>query len=292
MSSSNKIPFFKDANHLSGAQRRAGAAAPASAVDERIDERVDEHVESGGSAPISLGVLTVFGVVVLIAGGILGGAGRFFDYHTMSREGYERTPTPGEADAEPPPKEALASYMARGAKIYGAKCIVCHGPEAKGDGVNYPPLAGSKWATGETQRFSMIILNGLQGPNSNGKTYGAGMPSQAPGLTPEDIAGVMTYVRNHFGNNTGDVVTVAMAKAALEISAARTKTGQQVTADELTADHLKALPGPPLDPKARVNPITLAPVRTPAPAPATAPATAPAPAESAPATAAPVTPKP
>ncbi|MCX6866185.1 MAG: cytochrome c [Verrucomicrobia bacterium] len=258
MSSPNKMPFFKDAYHMSGAQRRVGAAAPASAVDGRVD--------SNGTAPVSLGVLTVFGVVVLIAGGILGGAGRFFDYRTMFRAGYERIPAPGEGDAQPPPKAALASYMARGAKIYAAKCIVCHGPEAKGDGINFPALAGSTWATGETQRFAMIILNGLQGPISNGKSYGAGMPSQAAGLTPEDVAGVMTYVRNNFGNNTGDIVTVAMAKAALEISAARAKAGQQVTAAELTADHRKALPGPPLDPTALVNPITLTPVRTSAPA--------------------------
>jgi len=257
---SNKTPVFKDAYHLSGAQRRVVAEAPAGGGDARV--------EAGGSAPIPLGVLTVFGVVVLIAGGILGGAGRLFDYHTMFRTGYERTPAPGAADAQPPPRAALASYMAKGAKIYAGKCIVCHGPEAKGDGVNYPPLAGSPWATGETQRFSMIILNGLQGPNSDGKTYGAGMPSQAAGLTPADVAGVMTYVRNSFGNSTGDIVTAAMAMAAFEISAARAKAGQQVTATELTADHLKTLPGPPLDPTALVNPITLAPVRTPAPAPA------------------------
>jgi mono/diheme cytochrome c family protein len=254
------MPYFKDVCHISGAQRRVSAAAPAGAVDGRAG--------SNGTAPVSLGVLTVFGVVVLIAGGILGGAGRFFDYHAMFREGYERTPAPGDADAPPPPKAALASYMAKGAKIYAGKCIVCHGPEAKGDGINFPALAGSTWATGETQRFAMIILNGLQGPNSDGKTYAAGMPSQAAGLTPEDIAGVMTYVRNNFGNNTGDIVTVAMAKTALEISAARAKAGQQVTAAELTADHLKTLPGPPLDPKALVNPITLTPARTPASAPA------------------------
>ena len=217
-----------------------------------------------GTEPIPLWVLAACGVVLLVAGGILdlGGAGRFFDYQTTFRQGYERAPAPGAADQGPPPKEALVAYMAKGAKIYATKCIVCHGPEAKGDGANYPPLVGSKWANGETERFAMIVLNGLQGPTSTGKAYpGAGMPSQAPGLTPEDLAGVMTYVRNHFGNTTGDVVTVAMVKEAQKIAAARPKAGQQVTAEELTADHLKSLPGPILDPKAMVDPITLTPVR-------------------------------
>jgi hypothetical protein len=78
----------------------------------------------------------------------------------------------------------------------------------------------------------------------------------------------MTYVRNNFGNSTGDVVTVEMAKAAMEISDSRAKVGQQTTAEELAAEHAKALPGDPLDPKAMVDPITLAPVAAPAADPA------------------------
>ena len=47
-------------------------------------------------------------------------------------------------------------------------------------------------------------------------------------MTPEDLAGIMTYVRNNFGNATGDVVTIDMAKAAMEISAARKNAGKSV----------------------------------------------------------------
>ncbi len=254
MSLSSQQPDFEDSSHATATDGRGAGEAAAGARENQIAEP--------GTEPIALWVLAACGVVVLIAGGILGGAGRFFDYQTLVRVGYVRTPAPGAAEQGPPPKEALVAYMAKGSKIYAAKCIVCHGPEGKGDGANFPALAGSKWAIGETERFAMIVLNGLQGPTSTGKAYpGAGMPPQAPGLTPEDIAGVMTYVRNHFGNSAGDVVTVAMVKEAQKIAAARPKTGQQVTAEELTATHLKALPGPVLDPKAMVDPITLAPVR-------------------------------
>jgi hypothetical protein len=69
----------------------------------------------------------------------------------------------------------------------------------------------------------------------------------------------MTYVRNNFGNSTGDVTTTEMAKAALEVSAARKNAGKMATGAELAADHVKALPGEPLDPKTLVDPITLAP---------------------------------
>ena len=218
-----------------------------------------------GSEPVSLWILTLCGIVVLIAGDILGGAGKIFDYQALVRDGYVRNPPPDGTQHGPPPKDALTAYMNKGAKIYAGKCIACHGPEAKGDGMNFPPLSGSKWATGETERFAMIVLNGLQGPMSTGKSYGTGMPTQAIGLTPEDLAGVMTYVRNHFGNNAGDVVTVGMARVAFDISAARPKAGQQVSANELNSDHLKALPGPSIDPKSMVDPLTLVPIHVPKP---------------------------
>lgn len=252
MSLPNQKPDLEDSINVTEAHGRVVREAAACAREKRIADN--------GTEPISLWVLAACGFVAVIAGGILGGASDWFSYATIFRGGYVRTPPPGVAEEGPKPKEALAAYMTRGAKIYSAKCNGCHGPDAKGDGANFPSLAGSKWATGETQRFAMIVLNGLQGPISTGKAYGAGMAPQGAGLSPEDLAGVMTYVRNNFGNSTGDVVTAEMAKAAMEISGARSKAGQQVTGAELDADHVKALPGTPLDPKTLVDPITLVPV--------------------------------
>ncbi len=257
MSSTDQKPDLEDSINVTEAHGRMVRDASAAAREKRI---ADNGVE-----PITLWALAACGVVAIIAGGILGGAGKLFSYGSTFREGYVRTPAPGAADSGPAAKEALAAYMAKGAKIYSAKCNGCHGADAKGDGANFPSLVGSEWVLGETERLSMIILNGLVGPTSTGKTYGAGMAPQGAGLTPEDLAGIMTYVRNNFGNSVGDVVTVDMAKAAMEISDSRAKAGQQVTGDELAADHLKALPGDVLDPKTMVDPITLAPVAAPAP---------------------------
>lgn len=252
MSSSHQKPDLEDSINVTEAHGRVELEAAAAAREKRI---VDNGVE-----PITLWVLAACGVVILIAGGILGKDGKFLSYDRTFQEGYVRQAPEGMANTGPEPKEALAAYMAKGAKIYTAKCNGCHGAGAQGDGANYPSLVGSKWVTGETEILGMIILNGLKGPTSDGKTYpGSGMPAQGGGLTPEDLAGVMTYVRNNFGNSTGDVVTAQMAAAAIEISNARANVGQQVTAEELKADHLKALPGDPIDPKALVNPITLLP---------------------------------
>jgi mono/diheme cytochrome c family protein len=258
MSSPNPQPDLEDSINVTEAHGLVVREAAAAAREKRIAET--------GTEPITLWVLTACGVVAVIAGGILGSGGKLFAYDSTFRDGYVRTPAPGAAAQGPMPKEALAAYMAKGSKIYSAKCNGCHGSDAKGDGANFPSLVGSEWALGETERFAMIILNGLQGPTSNGKAYGAGMPAQGAGLMPEDLAGVMTYVRNNFGNSTGDVVTAEMAKAAMEISEKRAKAGQPVTGAELAADHLKALPGEPLDPTTMVDPITLQPVDSPAPA--------------------------
>ena len=256
MSLPNQKPDPEDSINVTEAHGRLAREAAAAAREKRIADN--------GTDPISLWLITVCGVVVLVAGGILGGAGKLFNYDAVFKDGYVRTPAPGTAESGPAPKEALAAYMSRGAKIYSVKCNGCHMSDAKGDGANFPSLVGSAWVTGETERLAMIIINGLHGPMSTGKTYGGagGMPAQGVGLSPEDLAGIMTYVRNNFGNSTGDVVTSDMAKAAVEISSKRAKVGQQVTADELKADHVKNLPGDALDPKSMVDPLTLAPVLT------------------------------
>ncbi len=221
----------------------------------------EKHLSESGRESVPLWVITACGVVLLIAGGVLGNAGTLFKYDSTFREDYVRGTAPGGTDSGPEAKAALVAFSAKGSKMYSAKCNGCHGADGKGDGTNYPSLAGSAYVIGENQKFAMIILNGIQGPISTGKTYGAGiMPPQGAGMTPEDLAGVMTYVRNSFGNSTGDVVTVEMAKSALEISASREKAGQSVTTEEILAKHKVMLPGEQMPPDVMVNPATLAPM--------------------------------
>ena len=254
MSLPNQKPDLDDSINVTEAHGRVVREAAACARENRI---VDN-----GIAPVSLWAFVACGVVLVIAGGILGTGGSLFAYDSTFREGYVRTPAGGAEETGPVPKEALAAYMAKGSKIYAAKCSGCHGADAKGNGSTFPSLVGSKWANGETERFSMVILNGLEGPVSDGKTYGV-MPPQGIGMAPEDLAGIMTYVRNNFGNTKGDVITIDMAKSAIEISAARKNAGKSVNAAELEADHVKNLPGDVLDPKTMLDPITLAPAKAP-----------------------------
>lgn len=218
----------------------------------------EKQINEGGREPLSLWVLVTLVVIVMVAGMALGKAANLFDYDKTVRDGYVRAEFKGGGDDGPPPGEALNIYMAKGQKIYG-KCIGCHAPDGKGGGA-YPALASSEWVTGsDTDRLAMIILNGLEGPSSTGKVYGV-MPAQGIGMSATDLASVMTYIRNSFGNETGDVVTVEMAAEAIKISEARAKAGSPTNAEELKADHSKPLPGEPLDPATMIDPVTLEPV--------------------------------
>lgn len=246
-------PDLDESINVAKTHGRVDRATAASAREKRLAEN--------GHEPVSLWVIVACGIVLLVAGGVLGKAGTLFSYGSSFKEGYVRGKAPGGTEEGPAAKPALVAFSAKGAKIY-SKCNGCHGAGGRGDGANYPSLAGSKWVAGDTQKLAMIILNGLQGPTSSGKTYGAGiMPAQGSGMGAADLAGVMTYVRNSFGNETGDVVTVEMAQAALDISANRANPGSPVTADEIAAEHTVMLPGEPLDPTTPVNPANLSPVQ-------------------------------
>jgi len=216
----------------------------------------EKHVDEGGREPMSLWIFGACAVVALVAGGALGNAGNFFNYDETVRPGYVRRVLDTDDGGALPPVPALKAYMTKGEKIYG-KCIGCHAPDGKGGGA-FPALAGSEWAIGDTELFAMIVINGLSGPASTGKTWGV-MPAQGVGMSPTDLAAVMTYVRNSFGNSVGDVVTTEMAAEAMKISEARPNPGTPLTGEELKADHAKALPGEPVDPAAMVDPVTLAP---------------------------------
>jgi mono/diheme cytochrome c family protein len=236
----------------------------------------EKSIPASGDQPISLRTTVICGALLVFGGLVAGYSGNQASYASLFRDGYVRERPPGAKITPPPPKKALDAYMARGKKIFEGKCITCHGPEAKGNGATYPSLVGSPWALGETERFALIVLNGLEGPASDGKTYGV-MTPQGIGMTPEDLAGIMTYVRNHFGNKKGDVVTVEMARNAMKISGARKNAGKAVNGAELTADHLKNLEGKVVKPDDMVDPLTFQPITVAATGTPPAPGAPPAP---------------
>jgi putative heme-binding domain-containing protein len=99
----------------------------------------------------------------------------------------------------------------RGAEIYSrdGHCSTCHQPDGLGlPAAGFPPLGRSPWVTEDEDRLIMLTLNGLLGPMEVlGKPYPGLVPMTPFGgmLSNEDIAAVLTYVRNSFGNQAGPV---------------------------------------------------------------------------------------
>jgi quinoprotein glucose dehydrogenase len=104
------------------------------------------------------------------------------------------------------------AVMAAGKQAF-MTCMACHGANAEGT-VIAPPLAQSNWVNGPVENLIRIQLRGLQGPITvSGKKYAPPAPMMAlPHQTDEQIAAVLTYVRNSFGNSA-PAVTPEQVKA-------------------------------------------------------------------------------
>ena len=114
------------------------------------------------------------------------------------------------------PKPVEIALFDRGAKVYRNQCAQCH--QADGNGVLgvYPPLVASNWVTGHPQVVSRILINGLNGPILvKGSNYNGNMPafgSSGLALSDKDIAGVITYIRQEWGNSASEVTEATIAE--------------------------------------------------------------------------------
>jgi cytochrome c oxidase subunit 2 len=110
------------------------------------------------------------------------------------------------AAAEDPNKQwTLAELQARGEKVYAANCAACHQASGKGLPPAFPALDGSKIATGDKAAHIERVLDGKPG---------TAMAAFGKQLSDTDIAAVITYERNGWGNKKGDLVQPAEVKAA------------------------------------------------------------------------------
>jgi mono/diheme cytochrome c family protein len=99
-----------------------------------------------------------------------------------------------------------------GKNIYNTYCLSCHQKDGSGVPGMYPPLQNSNIVTGDKDKLIHILLNGLEGEiEVNGDIYDGVMPKQS-NLTDEQIANVLTYIRQNLGNKAGEVRMEEVAK--------------------------------------------------------------------------------
>ncbi len=91
----------------------------------------------------------------------------------------------------------MAELMPMGEDVFITHCATCHQPDGLGQGIKYPALAGSLIATGPIEMHLERVLDGLAETE---------MQAWAPQLSDLELASVITYERNAWGNDTGDVV--------------------------------------------------------------------------------------
>ena len=110
--------------------------------------------------------------------------------------------------------------MALGQRVYQQQCVTCHQADGRGVGGVYPTLHETKWTTGDKGRLIRLVLHGMEGPMKvKGQRYNQRMRSLSY-LTDEQIAAVLTYVRQRFGND-------ARAVAPEEVAAVRATTASR-----------------------------------------------------------------
>ncbi|WP_019988947.1 PVC-type heme-binding CxxCH protein [Rudanella lutea] len=120
----------------------------------------------------------------------------------------------------------LALYN-RGKAIYSKEgyCGTCHQADGRGLAASgFPPLAGTNWVVGSEDRLIKLALKGLLGPiEVGGKTYPGQVPMTPFGglLKDDELAAVLTYVRNSFGNRAG-AITADQVKRVRGATAGKT----------------------------------------------------------------------
>jgi mono/diheme cytochrome c family protein len=122
------------------------------------------------------------------------------------------------------PKSGPEMLAAKGESIYTMVCVACHQSSGVGSANQYPPLVGSEWVLGSPSRLIRIPLHGLSGPiQVKGQTWtGLSMPAFGP-FPPlnddENLAAVLTYVRQAWGNNAPPVTPEQVQAVRAETSA-------------------------------------------------------------------------
>jgi mono/diheme cytochrome c family protein len=115
-------------------------------------------------------------------------------------------------ESEPETSAEPVVADAAGKKVYDQYCLVCHQADGQGVPNAFPPLGGTEYVNGDTDRLIGIVLNGLNGEiEVNGQTYnGVMVPHNF--LSDQEVADVLTYVRSSFGNSAPAVTADQVAK--------------------------------------------------------------------------------
>ncbi|MCM8530844.1 MAG: c-type cytochrome [Lentisphaeraceae bacterium] len=144
------------------------------------------------------------------------------------------------AKKKEPTLKGHEKFFALGKAVYHREghCSTCHQEDGGGlPAASFPPLAGSEWVTGSDYRLIKISLHGIQGPITvKGEKFPGVVPMMPfKHLNDKELAAVLTYVRNSFGNKA----SVISPQKVRSVRAATKKRNSFYTAEELLKVHPK-----------------------------------------------------
>src|SRR5262252_4982647 len=173
-----------------------------------------------GAEPLSIWLIAIYGLAIFFGGAYLGRYSGNFTSGGLDPMGAPPLPKKAVAGGPAGGEQAELSPRDRGKKVFSANCQTCH--QATGLGVpgQYPPLAGSEFTNGGSRRMGMIVLKGLQGPDTRkGQQYGTAlMQPWDKTLTGNQMADDMTYERSEWGNNASPITPEQIAALRKELA--------------------------------------------------------------------------
>lgn len=195
-----------------------------------------------GSLPAPTWVIFIGMLVAIVGGGQLGVMTGGFKFETSNPFALAKASDPRpKAEGDAAGGDPFQLAMKKGAGGY-AVCGGCHQGNGLGLAGQFPPLAGSEWVTGGTERLVRLVQHGLVGAITvKGVNYNTpgGMQGFGGAMSAGDLANVLTYIRNTWGNEA-PMITKEMVEEVRAKESARTT---QWTAAELEPFADKNVPG-------------------------------------------------
>lgn len=164
-----------------------------------------------GREPAPMWVFVASMVAMIFGGGYAGAYVAGFDFERNSPfvgKPEDTRPIVIEEGADLDPFQLA---MKKGQSVFN-NCAGCHQGNGLGQPGVIPPLAGSEWVTGGTERIARVVLHGLIGPVMvKGASYNSAM-TPFNQLNDKEISYVLTYIRNSWGNEASMITPEMVAK--------------------------------------------------------------------------------
>lgn len=172
---------------------------------------MDASEPRAGTAPVPVWMFVLF--FGLLYWGMV-----YFDQHSGWFNSQVYSPYRSLAEVEKFQPVMGGVDLQRGKAVYDNVCALCHNVDGMGKPNQAPPFVGSEWVLGSPNRMIRIPLVGLAGPLTvKGEQWNLAMPAMGAALSDEDLAAVLTYMRQSWGNKASEITADQVKKVRAEV---------------------------------------------------------------------------